>query len=106
MRLFGLGRLQPKLHKPIGDGYPMASPGLRKQMLTKGMNLSAAADGYFVTKLNAVLRNNKKRGYEEMVILGHPKACTYFALKKLEQFIERNKNKHQFLTFSDLNLNE
>ena len=41
-----------------------------------------------------------------MVILGHPKACTYFALKKLEQFIERNKNKHQFLTFSDLNLNE
>lgn len=105
-RLFGLGRLQPKLHKPIGDGYPMASPGLRKQMLTKGMNLSAAADGYFVTKLNAVLRNNKKRGYQEMVILGHPKACTYFALKKLEQFIERNKNKHQFLTFSDLNLNE
>lgn len=105
-RLFALGRLQPKLHKSIGDGYPMDSPGLRKTMLTKGMNLSAAVDGYFVTKLDAVLRQNKKRGYEEMVVLGHPKACTHFALKKLERFIVKHKNKHQFLTFSDLNLKQ
>ncbi len=103
-RLFALGRLQPKLHKSIGDGYPMDSPGLRKTMLTKGMNLSASVDGYFVTKLNAVLRQNRKKKFEEMVILGHPKACTRFALKKLERFILQHKNKHEFLTFSDLNL--
>lgn len=101
-RLFILGRLQPKLHKPIGDGYPMASPGLRKKMLTKGMNLSASVDGYFVTKLKKVVRRNESKGFDECVIIGHPKACTHFALKKLEEFIESHKPDHQFLTFSDL----
>ena len=103
-RLFALGRLKPKQHKPIGDGYPMSSPGLRKKMLTKGMNLSASADGYFVTKLNSVLKNNEAKGYNEMVIIGHPKACTLFALNRLEKFILSNKNKHDFLTFDNLNL--
>lgn len=103
-RLFILGRLKPSFHKPMGDGYPMSSPGLRKKMLTKGMNLSASADGYFVTKLNKVLRNNEAKGYNETVILGHPKACTKFALNQLQKFIQTNKNKHQFMTFEDLNL--
>ncbi len=104
-RLFLLGRLQPHLHKPIGDGYPMPSPGLRKTMLTKGMRLSASMDGYFVTKLNQVVKTNQKQGFNETVILGHPKACTQFALKKLEGFIEAHKNKHQFITFQDLAFN-
>ena len=86
----------------MGDGYPMSSPGLRKKMLTKGMNLSASADGYFVTKLNAVLRENLQKRFNEYVIIGHPKACTLFALRKLEKFIIKNKNKHAFLTFADL----
>ena len=68
------------------------------------MNLSASSDGYFVTKLHEVLTSNQKNGYNEMVVIGHPKACTKFALKKLEQFIEQNKNTHQFKTFSELNL--
>ena len=103
-RLFLLGRLKPSLHKPIGDGYPMPSPGLRKKMLTKGMNLSASSDGYFVTKLNNILKINSRKRFEEMVIIGHPKACTFFALNKLEKFIKTNQTKHEFLTFSDLNL--
>lgn len=103
-RLFALGRINPKDHKPMGDGYPMSSPGLKKQMLTKGMNLSASADGYFVTKLKNVLSKNEKLGYNQMVILGHPKACTLFALKKLEKFINDHKNKHEFLTFAELSL--
>jgi hypothetical protein len=103
-RLFLLGRLNPAGHKPMGDGYPMASPGLRKEMLTKGKLLSASADGYFVTKLDAVLAKNKSKGYNEMVVLGHPKACTRFALRKLEDFINRHKNNHRFLTFTTLTL--
>lgn len=105
-RLFILGRLKPKYHKPMGDGYPMSSPGLRKEMLTKGKVLSASVDGYFVTKLNAVLKRNQQKKFQETVIIGHPKACTLFALKQLEKFIRKNKNKHQFLTFSDLELNK
>jgi len=103
-RLFLFGRLNPKMHKPIGDGYPMSSPGMRKKMLTKGMLLSASCDGYFVTKLNNVLTKNQTLGYNEMVVLGHPKACTHFALKRLEDFINQQKNNHHFSTFSELNL--
>ncbi len=101
-RLFLLGRLLPKSHKSIGDGYPMSSPGLRKKMLTKGMNLSASVDGYFVTKLQHILNKNEAKKFNEMLIIGHPKACTPYSLKKLEQFILNNINKHQFLTFSDV----
>ncbi|MBD3636441.1 MAG: hypothetical protein HUJ25_03790 [Crocinitomicaceae bacterium] len=103
-KLFALGRMFPDDHKPIGDGYPMSSPGLRKKMLTTGIRLSASVDGYFITKLNKVLRVNQDLGYDEMVVLGHPKACTKFALKKLREFILKNKNKHSFLTFADLDI--
>lgn len=99
-RLFALGRLKPRFHKPMGDGYPMSSPGLRKKMLTKGMNLSASVDGYFVTKLDSVLRKNQKKGFNETVIIGHPKACTKFALARLEKFIKKHQTKHQFTTFA------
>lgn len=101
-KLFLNGRLDPRNHKPIGDGYPMPSPGLRKKMLTRGMRLSASSDGYFVTKLNAVLKQNESLGYNELVVLGHPKACTHYALKKLENFISTHKHKHPFRTFSEV----
>lgn len=101
-KLFLNGRLDPKNHKPIGDGFPMPAPGQRKKMLTSGMLLSASCDGYFATKLDVVLKQNQKRGYNEMVVLGHPKALTHFALRKLEQFVIRQKNKHTFSTFTEL----
>ncbi|WP_051568270.1 polysaccharide deacetylase family protein [Crocinitomix catalasitica] len=101
-RLFILGRLQPDLHKPIGDGFPMPSPGMRKTMLTKGMNLSAGVDGYFVTKLDKIIKQNKAKGFEETIIIGHPKANTKFALKRLEKFINKHKNKDTFLTFQSI----
>ncbi|MBK6952198.1 MAG: hypothetical protein IPH24_09150 [Crocinitomicaceae bacterium] len=101
-KLFLNGRLDPKNHKPIGDGFPMPAPGQRKKMLTSGMLLSASCDGYFVTKLDAVLKQNQARGYNELVVLGHPKALTHFALEKLEQFVIRQKNKHTFSTFTEV----
>jgi peptidoglycan/xylan/chitin deacetylase (PgdA/CDA1 family) len=101
-RLFALGRLKPKHHKPMGDGYPMSSPGLRKKMLTKGMLLSGSVDGYFVTKMDQILKKHQKQGFEDTVFIGHPKACTKFALKKLEQFIQKHQHKNQFITFSEI----
>jgi hypothetical protein len=101
-KLFLNGRLDPKNHKPIGDGFPMAAPGQRKKMLTSGMLLSASCDGYFVTKLDAVLKQNQARGYNELVVLGHPKALTHFALEKLEQFVIKQKNKHTFSMFTEV----
>ncbi len=101
-RLFILGRLNPKQHKPIGDGYPIPSIGMKKQMLTKGMTLSAGVDGYFSTKMNQVLKKNIKNGWNNTVFIGHPKATTYFALHQLEKFINENKKKVKFKTFLEL----
>ena len=103
-RLFTFGRLNPKKHKPIGNGYPMSSPGMRKKMLTKGMLSAASVDGYFVTKMNKIIQNNRKKEFADTVFIGHPKACTFYSLTKLEAFINEHKNKVQFLTFADLDI--
>lgn len=100
-KLFILGRLDPKNHKPMGNGYPMPSPGMKKSMLTKGLLLSASVDGYFVQKLDSVIKRNEKKNFKHTVIIGHPKACTKFALKKLKRFIlNQQKRGHQFSIFS------
>jgi hypothetical protein len=99
-RLFLLGRLKPKSHKPIGNGFPLPSVGMRKEMLTKGKCLSASCDGYFVTKLNAICNRNAQRGWEHTVVIGHPKALTRYSIAKLESFIKQQQNKgHVFTVF-------
>ncbi|MFK8036974.1 MAG: hypothetical protein AB8B74_01695 [Crocinitomicaceae bacterium] len=87
-KLFLLGRLFPKKHKPIGDGFPVPSVGMRKEMLTKGKLLSASCDGYFITKVNQICNLNQNKGYSHTVIIGHPKAMTEFSLQQLEQVIQ------------------
>lgn len=102
-QLFLLGRLNPKDHKPMGDGYPMPSPGHKREMLTKGKLLSASVDGYFVTKLNAVIRRNTVKKFDHTVIIGHPKACTRFALARLERFIRLQQRRgNRFSTFAEI----
>ena len=101
-KLFLLGRLSPDKHKPIGNGFPMASPGLRKEMLTNGKLLCSSVDGYFVTKLDKSIKEYSKRNWERVVFIGHPKANTKFALDKLEKFIHRHQNDHSFVTLPSL----
>ena len=100
-KLFILGRLFPQNHKPIGDGYPVPSVGMRKEMLTKGKLLSASCDGYFITKVNQVCKLNLEKGYQHTVIIGHPKALTGFSLKALEKVIIKQQNcGNRFVVFS------
>jgi hypothetical protein len=99
--LFLLGRKNPYLHKPLGDGRAMPAPGYRKKLLTRFTNNPVSVDGYNATllqrALNRLLRKNKKH----MVIIGHPKALSRLSLQKMEQFVIKNKDKHQFTTFSN-----
>lgn len=103
-KLFILGRLNKSMHKPIGDGYPMPSLGMRKEMLTKGKLLSASVDGYFVSKLQSILTRKEKLGHQNYVIIGHPKANTKFALNELKKFIKKNQNKHNFVPLNQAKL--
>ncbi len=100
-KLFILGRLLPKYHKPIGNGFPVPSIGMRKTMLTKGKLLSASCDGYFVTKLDRIIKSNFQKGFKHTTVIGHPKALTEFSLSRLEKMIvDSQNNGHVFSTFN------
>lgn len=96
-KLFLLGRLNPYEHKPLGDGVPIAAPGMRKKLLSQFTQNTVSIDGYNAALLSKALCQNKDKN--EMVIIGHPKALTRFGLKALDKFISENKDKHQFTTF-------
>ncbi|MFD1552127.1 hypothetical protein DNU06_00485 [Putridiphycobacter roseus] len=101
-KLFILGRLFPKNHKPLGDGYPVPSVGMRKEMLTKGKLLAANTEGYFITKANAMVKAAQLKQQQHLVFIAHPKAMTNFSLKKLEKVIVNQQAKgNVFALLSD-----
>jgi hypothetical protein len=101
-KLFALGRLNKHLHKPLGDGFPVKGGGSKKDLLTKYHRFCVSADGYFITEIEKTIQEAEKNGSTLLVIIGHPKACTRFSLKKLEQLILKNSNKHEFVCLKDL----
>lgn len=101
-RLFILGNLFPKTHKPIGDGKPMPSPNFsRRKLLTRSHFLSASIDGYFTSKIDTILKRNKALNYRTTVLIGHPKALTHFSIQKLERIIQNNSDWCTFPSFTD-----
>jgi hypothetical protein len=97
--LFLLGRLDPKQHKPLGDGKPIPAPGQRKKILTRYTTNTVSLDGYNAALLEMALHQQQAIGAKEMVIIGHPKALTRYGLKALKEFILKNHKKHNFTTF-------
>ena len=104
-KLFILGRLFPENHKPLGDGYPVPSIGMRKEMLTKGKLLAANTEGYFITKVNAMVRKATQKKHKHLVFIAHPKAMTLFSLRKLEKaIISQKANGHEFALLSEFEI--
>jgi hypothetical protein len=101
-KLFILGRLNPKQHKPIGDGFPAKGGGSKKEILTKKNLLCVSADGYFVTKIEDAIRDAEAKKWNSLVIIGHPKACTRFSLNYLEKLISKLSLKHEFVCLRQL----
>lgn len=99
-RLFILGNLFPKLHKPIGNGKPMASRLTRKKMLTQKHFLSANVDGYFISKVQKIIKRNQSKNFKHTVIIGHPKAATHYSIHQMARLIQKNKNWCSFKSFS------
>ena len=97
--LFMLGRKNPYLHKPLGDGRAMPAPGYRKKLLTKFTNNPVSVDGYNASLLQRALARLFRRNRKHMVVIGHPKALSRYSILKLEQFVLKNKEKHNFTTF-------
>lgn len=98
-KLFALGRIAPENHKPVGNGKPVPSPGMRKKYLTRWNNHYVSGEGYFVSELNRAVKQHK---YNDFTVLGHPKACTPYSLKKLDEFIQTVHKHHRVGTVSSV----
>lgn len=98
-RLFLLGRKNPYLHKPLGDGKAMPAPGYRKKLLTRYTNNPVSVDGFNAHLLQKALNKLIKQKRKNLVIIGHPKALSRYSIQKIEEFINMNKSQHLFKTF-------
>lgn len=101
-RLYILGRLFPKQHKMIGDGVFLSQPGRKKSVLTNFTWNHVSSDGYYVSKLSKSLKSSTKKGFSEMIIIGHPKGNTKYSINRLNSFVKRNYLNHSFISFKDL----
>jgi len=98
-RLYILGRLFPNKYKMIGDGEFISQGGRKKQILTSYTTYHVSTDGYYATKLTQSLEKSMNMGQNEMVTIGHPKGNTKDSIKKLNEFVSKNWNDHQFTSF-------
>jgi peptidoglycan/xylan/chitin deacetylase (PgdA/CDA1 family) len=99
-KLFLLGRRDPYLHKPLGDGRAMPAPGYRKKLLTRFTNNPVSIDGYNANLLRKALNGLKAEEKEHMVVIGHPKALSRYSISALDAFIENTKQQNTFTTFA------
>jgi len=99
-RLFLLGRKNPYMHKPLGDGQAMPAPGYRKKLLTKYTNNPVSVDGYNAHLLERALSKLSNRNFNNMVVIGHPKALSRYSILKLEEFVKKHKDIHNFATYT------
>ena len=100
-KLFLLGRWNPYLHKPLGDGFPISAPGQRFRLLTSFTNQTVSIDGYNANLLQKALTGLvKKKIGNEFVVIGHPKALSRFSLVSVDEFIGNNKLQHNFTTYN------
>ena len=99
-KLFLLGRKNPQLHKPIGDGRAMAAPGYRKKLLMQYTNNPVSIDGYNAHLLEKSLKQTLKNNFKNLVVIGHPKALSPYSIKMIEEFVKKNKEEHRFTTYS------
>ncbi len=97
--LYGLGRLFPKQHKMIGDGFAVGQGGRKFEILTSFTDFHVSSDGYYAKKLDTALQKSINLKHEEMVVIGHPKSLTLYSVKKLESFIQKHEKSHQFISF-------
>ncbi|HLG35462.1 MAG TPA: hypothetical protein VI757_11330 [Bacteroidia bacterium] len=100
-KLFLLGRMNPGRHKPVGDGFPLAVPGYRKQILTQFTLHCTSADGYFASEIETASRNTAQQNSgNEFVVIGHPKAMTKYSIEKLEVLIPKLQKNNSITSFT------
>jgi len=98
--LYAKMKLNPSFYKPIGDGHWLVDKNTIYKHFHKPTNHFACADGYFASRLPAILYNLEKQNHESMMVLSHPKSMAKYSFLALDNFIRLIiENKHQIVTF-------
>jgi hypothetical protein len=79
-------------HRAFGDGQAIAlEGGDLKAKLTKPSTTVVSVDGYKASFLDEAAQDYRRRGRDDFVVIGHPKALTPYSLEKLDQFLAGKK---------------
>lgn len=89
-------------HLSFGKGQAISKPKKELiKLMTEYSNSVVSIDGFkssFTQKaFRKYVKNTDKDGH--FVLIGHPKAFTPYSLSKTKEFIERNRNNHNFRIF-------
>jgi len=76
-------------HRPWSDGaaIPLAADDLKRK-LTRRTTSVVSIDGLKSQFLEAAFQAHRRRGQQDFVIIGHPKAFTPYSLRRLEHFLQ------------------
>jgi peptidoglycan/xylan/chitin deacetylase (PgdA/CDA1 family) len=87
-RFAAVKKLGGAKHRAFGDGAAIAMESgdlLRK--LVRPTTSVVSMDGYKSSFLEQAARDYRRRGLEDFVVIGHPKALTPFSLERLDAFL-------------------
>lgn len=75
-------------HRPLGDGaaIPMSRRDLARKLLRRSVSV-VSMDGYKASFLGAAAADYRRRGMEDFVVIGHPKALTPYSLLRLDEYL-------------------
>jgi hypothetical protein len=87
-------------HRPFADGraLPMDAAGLARKLLWPSTSV-VSIDGYKASLLEPAAREHARAGYEDFVVIGHPKAITPFSLECLDRFLQRPREVATFAAY-------
>lgn len=86
-------KTNPAKYKPIGDGNWLVDKKRIYKHFYSSTNHFACADGFFASRLNAILNKCKKQGKARMMVLSHPKSLAECSFEALDEFISNAKAK-------------
>jgi hypothetical protein len=81
-----------KRHRAFGDGHPIAMDGGDlAAKLTRPSTSVVSVDGLKADFLEAAADDYRRRGLEDFVVIGHPKALTPHSIERIDRFLAGGK---------------
>ena len=91
-RLAASKLLRSEQHRPFGSGAaaPMSRADLARKLMRRSVSV-VSIDGLKGSLLEAAFQDYRRRGMDDFVIIGHPKAFTRYSLRHLDRFLHAHR---------------